>query len=80
MLRSDRRKFWGSRVKAKVHYLASFRGTQRPPTCLDASQLAHLRAQGCSIREIAEVLGVSRSLVHKTLVNRGEIKTAITEG
>jgi DNA invertase Pin-like site-specific DNA recombinase len=52
----------------------------RPPVSLDTSRVAQLRGEGCSIREIAEALGVSRSLVHKTLANRGEIKTAITEG
>jgi DNA invertase Pin-like site-specific DNA recombinase len=52
----------------------------RPPLSLDISRVAKLRTQGCSIREIAEVLGVSRSLVHKTLAHRDEIKTAITEG
>ena len=52
----------------------------RPPASLDTLRMARLRAQGCSIREIAKALGVSRSLVHKTLANRGEIKTAITEG
>jgi DNA invertase Pin-like site-specific DNA recombinase len=52
----------------------------RPPASLDTQRIARLQAQGCSIREIAEALGVSRSLVHKTLANRGEIETAITEG
>ena len=51
----------------------------RPPVNLDCSQIAQLRAEGCSIRQIAENLGVSRSLVHKTLANRGQIGAAITE-
>ena len=52
----------------------------RPPVCVDTSRVAQLRGEGWSIREIAEALGVSRSLVHKTLVNRAQINTAITEG
>jgi DNA-binding CsgD family transcriptional regulator len=39
-----------------------------------------LRAQGHTIREIAEFQGVSRSLVHKTLATRGQIGAAIKEG
>jgi DNA invertase Pin-like site-specific DNA recombinase len=42
----------------------------RPRVVVDAARVGHLRAQGCSIREIAETLSVSRSLVHKTLTNR----------
>jgi DNA invertase Pin-like site-specific DNA recombinase len=51
----------------------------RPPVCVDTSRVAQLRGEGWSIREIAEALGVSRSLVHKTLSNRGQIGAAITE-
>lgn len=51
----------------------------RPAISLDISRVAQLRDQGCSIREIAEALGVSRSLVHKTLANRSQIGAAITE-
>jgi DNA invertase Pin-like site-specific DNA recombinase len=39
----------------------------RPPASLDAAKIGRLRAQGRSIRNIAEELGCSRSLVHKTL-------------
>jgi DNA invertase Pin-like site-specific DNA recombinase len=39
----------------------------RPRVVVDSARIAHLRAQGCSIREIADELGYSRSLVHKTL-------------
>jgi DNA invertase Pin-like site-specific DNA recombinase len=39
----------------------------RPRIIVDALQIGRLRAQGRTIREIAEDLGVSRSLVHKTL-------------
>jgi DNA invertase Pin-like site-specific DNA recombinase len=43
----------------------------RPRVAVDAARICRLRAQGCSIREISEELGHSRSLVHKTLANRG---------
>jgi DNA invertase Pin-like site-specific DNA recombinase len=39
----------------------------RPRAHVDASQIARLRAQGRSVRKIADELGYSRSLVHKTL-------------
>src|SRR5260370_13330254 len=39
----------------------------RPRIAVDAARIARLHAQGRSIREIAEELGYSRSLVHKTL-------------
>jgi DNA invertase Pin-like site-specific DNA recombinase len=45
---------------------------------VDAPRIGRLRAQGRSIREIADELGCSRSLVHKTLANRGSIGAAIT--
>jgi len=50
----------------------------RPRTNVDAYQIARLRAQGRSIREIADELGYSRSLVHKTLANfdSGDAATA----
>jgi DNA invertase Pin-like site-specific DNA recombinase len=41
----------------------------RPRKVVDAARIARLRAHGRSIREIAEELRCSRSLVHKTLVN-----------
>ena len=41
----------------------------RPRTFVDAARIARLRAQGRSMREIADELGYSRSLVHKTLAN-----------
>jgi DNA invertase Pin-like site-specific DNA recombinase len=41
----------------------------RPRVNVDAARIARLHAQGRSIREIAEELGYSRSLVHKTLAN-----------
>jgi DNA invertase Pin-like site-specific DNA recombinase len=41
----------------------------RPRVAVDAATVSRLRSQGCTIREIADTLGVSRSLVHKTLAN-----------
>jgi len=43
----------------------------RPRVAVDAARIARLRAQGRSVRDIAAELGYSRSLVHKTLANRG---------
>jgi len=40
--------------------------------------MARLRAEGRTVREIAEALGVARSLVHKTLAKRGQFDAAIT--
>jgi len=37
---------------------------------VDAVKIGSLRSQGRSVREIADELGYSRSLVHKTLANR----------
>jgi DNA invertase Pin-like site-specific DNA recombinase len=42
----------------------------RPRMVVDAAKISSLRSQGRSLREIAEELGYSRSLVHKTLANR----------
>jgi len=39
----------------------------RKPVSIDAVKLQSLRSSGHSIREIADTLGVSRGLVHKTL-------------
>ncbi len=39
----------------------------RPPLVLDRAQIARLRAQGRSIREIAAELGCSTGVVHKSL-------------
>jgi DNA invertase Pin-like site-specific DNA recombinase len=50
----------------------------RPKIRVDASHMARLRAEGRTVREIAEALGVARSLVHKTLANRGQFGAAIT--
>ena len=43
----------------------------RPRVTVDAARIGRLRAQGRSIREIADELGYSRGVVHKTLGNRG---------
>jgi DNA invertase Pin-like site-specific DNA recombinase len=68
------------RVRAGLRN-ARAKGTRlgRPPAILDASRVAELRSQGRTIREIADVLGVSRSLVHKTLAHCGRIGAASTE-
>src|ERR1700682_1185785 len=42
----------------------------RPRVSVDSARIGRLRTQGRSIREIADELGYSRSLVHKTLGNR----------
>src|ERR1700688_948652 len=39
----------------------------RPRVAVDGARIGRLRAQGRSMREIAQELGCSRSLVHKTL-------------
>jgi DNA invertase Pin-like site-specific DNA recombinase len=69
------------RVRAGLRN-ARARGTRlgRPRISVDASRVARLRAEGRTVREIAVTLGVSRSLVHKTLANRGPFDAAITTG
>jgi DNA invertase Pin-like site-specific DNA recombinase len=52
----------------------------RPRVAVDAARISRLRVQGRSIREIAEQLGYSRSLVHKTLANGESQHVAITGG
>jgi len=42
----------------------------RKPVSIDSARLQALRSEGQTIREIAETLGVSRSLVHKTLAEQ----------
>ena len=39
----------------------------RKPVSIDSGKLQALRSEGRTIREIADTLGISRSLVHKTL-------------
>jgi DNA invertase Pin-like site-specific DNA recombinase len=50
----------------------------RPRVLVDAARIAGLRELGRSIREIADELGYSRSLVHKTLANRQPAGVAST--
>jgi DNA invertase Pin-like site-specific DNA recombinase len=71
----------GERVRAGLRN-ARAKGTRlgRPRISVDASRVARLRAEGRTVREIAVTLGVSRSLVHKTLANRGGLGAAITVG
>jgi DNA invertase Pin-like site-specific DNA recombinase len=42
----------------------------RKPIVLDAGRLATMRSEGLTIREIAQALDCSRSLVHKTLAEQ----------
>ena len=49
----------------------------RPRVAVDAARIDRLRAQGNTLREIASEIGCSRSLVHKTLANRGSRGVAI---
>jgi DNA invertase Pin-like site-specific DNA recombinase len=69
------------RVRAGLRN-AKAKGTRlgRPRITVDATRVARLRAEGRTVREIAVTLGVSRSLVHKTLANRGPCDAAITMG
>jgi DNA invertase Pin-like site-specific DNA recombinase len=39
----------------------------RPRLVLNPAKIVHLRSEGCSLREIANQLGCSHALVHKTL-------------
>jgi DNA invertase Pin-like site-specific DNA recombinase len=48
----------------------------RPRHIVDAARITRLRSQGCTVREIADELGYSRSLVHKTLANGERIRVA----
>ena len=57
-------------AKAKGKHLG------RPRIIVDTVRIAFLRTQGRSIRKIAAELGYSRSLVHKTIANRGAIRVA----
>ena len=48
----------------------------RPRAVVDAAGIATLRAQGRTVREIADEMGYSRSLVHKTLANSESVRVA----
>jgi DNA invertase Pin-like site-specific DNA recombinase len=69
------------RVRAGLRN-AKAKGTRlgRPRISMDVSRVARLRAEGRTVREIADALGVSRSLVHKTLANRSPLDAAIKPG
>jgi DNA invertase Pin-like site-specific DNA recombinase len=58
------------RVRAGLRN-AKAKGKQlgRPRVAVDGVRMARLRAQGFTVRQIATELGLSRSLVHKTLAN-----------
>jgi DNA invertase Pin-like site-specific DNA recombinase len=67
------------RVKAGLRNArAKGRRLGRPRMVVDAIRIGCLRAQGRTVREIAQELGYSRSLVHKTLANpeHGDIAKA----
>jgi len=49
----------------------------RPRVAVDGPKIMRLRSQGRTVREIAEALGYSRSLVHKTLANGESRRVAI---
>ncbi|HKV25623.1 MAG TPA: recombinase family protein [Candidatus Acidoferrum sp.] len=59
------------RVKAGLDR-ARARGARlgRPRAAVDVTRVSRLRAQGCSVRQIARELGYSRGLVHKYLSMR----------
>ena len=58
------------RVRAGLrNAVAKGRKLGRPHVAVDAARIGRLRAQGGTIREIADELGYSRGLVHKTLAN-----------
>jgi DNA invertase Pin-like site-specific DNA recombinase len=69
------------RVRAGLRN-ARAKGTRlgRPRITVDVCRAVCLRAEGRTVREIAITLGVSRSLVHKTLANRSALNAAITAG
>jgi DNA invertase Pin-like site-specific DNA recombinase len=50
----------------------------RPRTVVDAARIASLRAQGCSLREVAAKVGCSPSLVHKTIASRDSTSTSLS--
>jgi len=52
----------------------------RPRTAVDSTRIARLRSQGRSIREIANEVGCSRSLVHQTLANGGSRRVETIDG
>jgi DNA invertase Pin-like site-specific DNA recombinase len=69
------------RVRAGLRN-ARAKGTRlgRPRITVDVGRAVRLRSEGRTVREIADTLGVSRSLVHKTLANRAQLDAAITVG
>jgi DNA invertase Pin-like site-specific DNA recombinase len=69
------------RVRAGLRN-ARAKGTRlgRPRITVDVGRAVRLRSEGRTVREIADTLGVSRSLVHKTLADRAQLDAAITAG
>lgn len=48
----------------------------RPRAVVDTAGITRLRTQGRTVREIADEMGYSRSLVHKTLANSEAVRVA----
>jgi DNA invertase Pin-like site-specific DNA recombinase len=69
------------RVRAGLRN-AKAKGKQlgRPRVAVDAVRMTCLRAQGFTLRQIATELGLSRSLVHKSLSNGAPSDVANTAG
>lgn len=67
------------RVRAGLRN-AKAKGKQlgRPRVAVDAARMTRLRSQGFTVRKIATELGLSRSLVHKTLANSAQTHVANT--
>ena len=51
------------------HARANGKRLGRPPADVDREAMARMRVAGMSIRAIAKAIGISRSTVHKLLVN-----------
>jgi DNA invertase Pin-like site-specific DNA recombinase len=65
------------RVRAGLrNALAKGKRLGRPRAFVDAAEIGRLRSRGRTVREIAEELGYSRSLVHKTLANCEDVRVA----
>jgi DNA invertase Pin-like site-specific DNA recombinase len=48
----------------------------RPRVAVDTARIGRLRSHGRTVREIADELGYSRSLVHKTIANGRAFRVA----
>lgn len=52
----------------------------RPPAEIDLEVVRNAAGIGCSVNEIASVLGLSRSTIHKYMALNPEVQEAIDEG